>query len=347
MDRPPRPVEMHRERLLSGARKFLFCFNSGRIGDGICSTVIFRELKRANPSAEIHVLCSRGNAPFFKRCANVDKIWELPHPYRVFELAFAGLWLRRLHYDFAVAAYGAVRTRELLFLRLANPAVCIGFASAGLRLFSPQIDDSGRGIREILAQILSFAGVENFADDEYDCPRDPAAGKEISAFLEEEKIESGRFVALNLFGNQKNRKISAENAIAVICALYKKYSELGWKCVLLGSPKDDADVVKTLSLWKKKMGGGGYGSFLTAFRPTVSFFQNVELIARSGFLISPDTALVHVADALRIPMLVFFVPAELHRLRGGQSWMPHERSTTKFVWYRDNVNEIDFSDLPL
>lgn len=261
MDRPPRPVEMHRERLLSGARKFLFCFNSGRIGDGICSTVIFRELKRANPSAEIHVLCSRGNAPSFKRCANVDKIWELPHPYRVFELAFAGLWLRRLHYDFAVAAYGAVRTRELLFLRLANPAVCIGFASAGLRLFSPQIDDSGRGIREILAQILSFAGVENFANDEYDCPRDPAAGKEISAFLEEEKIESGRFVALNLFGNQKNRKISAENAIAVICALYKKYSELGWKCVLLGSPKDDADVVKTLSLWKKKMGGGNTARF--------------------------------------------------------------------------------------
>lgn len=321
------------------------------------------------------MLCPRSTASVFEHCGNVDRVWRLRHPFRILELARAGLRMRRLRFELVVGRDGGVRTRELLFFRLLNAAEYIGqesgknfrreafprdefptvkppdflneYVLSGLKIFSRTIPTGGRGVREVKGDVLRLAGIENFSD-EYDSPRDPAAEKEIAAFLEKGEIAEGKYIALNLFGNGGNRKISAENALVIVEKLYGKYAPLGWKCVLLGSPKDDAAVARVLALRRERAGTDPLAAgFLTALRPTVSFFQNVELIARAGLLISPDTALVHVGDAFGIPMIGFFSPPKLLAALGLPTWLPHERPTTRAVFYMSDVNEIDFRNLTL
>lgn len=342
--RLPAPATSLQERLSAPEAKMLFLFTAGKIGDCICTTFVFRELKKTFPNLEIHVLCSRNIVSVLKHCKYVDRVLSMKHPFRIFGQALAALRLRKFRYDLVVARDGDPRTRELLFFRLLGAKEYVGYASFDFKIYSRNFPSSGRNIRDLKSEILRFAGVEKFSD-EYDCPRDDAAKKEIAAFLEKEKIEREKFVALNLFGNGENRKISADNALILIRALQNRYAKESWKCLLLGSPKDDAAVELVLKKWNDS---GADPEFLNALRPTTSIFQNIELVAASGLLISPDTSIVHIGDALRsIPMIVFFVPHEKVEALGRQSWMPHDRSTTKCVRYEDDVNEIDFSKLPL
>lgn len=342
--RLPAPATSLQERLSAPEAKMLFLFTAGKIGDCICSTFVFRELKKAFPNLEIHVLCSRNIVSVLEHCEFVDRVLSMKHPFRIFGQALAALRLRKFRYDLVVARDGDPRTRELLFFRLLGAKEYVGYASFDFKIYSRNFPSSGRNIRDLKSEILRFAGVEKFSD-EYNCPRDDAAKKEIAAFLEKEKIEREKFVALNLFGNGENRKISADNALILIRALQNRYAKESWKCLLLGSPKDDAAVELVLKKWNDS---GADPEFLNALRPTTSIFQNIELVAAAGLLISPDTSIVHIGDALRsIPMIVFFVPHEKVEALGRQSWMPHDRSTTKCVRYEDDVNEIDFSKLPL
>lgn len=371
LDCSVRPDRSLRERLSVPGAKVLFLFNAGKIGDCICSTFVFRELKKAFPRVEIHVLCSLNVASVLEHCENVDCVWSMKHSFRVLEFVVAGLRLRRFRYELAVARDGGVRTRELLFFRLLGAAEYLGYfmgckpseallaefpsvkppdflseyTLSGLKIFSRTVATGGRGIRDVKGDVLRAAGIEKFSD-EYDCPRDAAAEKEICSFLAKEKIETGKFVALNLFGNGESRKISEDNAFVLIKRLHEKYAPLGWKCVLLSSPKDDAAVARVLSRWTESRGDVG-SDFLAALRPTTSIFQNIELIAKSGFLVSPDTSVVHAGDAFGIPMLVFICSSKLMTALALPIWTPHERPASRCLFFVNNVNEIDFSSVPL
>lgn len=317
---------------LSDIKKILFIRHDGKIGDYIVSSFIYRELKKQAPYLELTVICHTSNAYLFEQNHNIDKIIAIDK--RNFStFARLGKQLSDNHYNIVIDTTSVLRNRDLILLHNLAANITIGCHPVPLKLFDINLADHTKThISDIYAIILNQLGLKN-SDTHYDLPYLAASQQQVNHFITQKKLNS--FIAINFWGAASVKQFTLQNSIILIKQVRATFPDQ--QIMLLTYPAITETVMEILNTFNDSM--------IFCYTDTRTIFDTVELIKHASLVISPDTAVVHIAAGLNKPLIAFY--SNLSHMDDFYRWYPKTAAPCQIVSYRDNINEIDINILPL
>ena len=278
-----------------------------RIGDAIVTTPLLAFLRAAAPGAEVDVLASPANRAIVAADPNVARVIVNDHTWR-------GWWralreLRRRDYDLVLSPIFGRGLREGMVAALAGgrraarvsvvrPKRYAGFFSHLVRTPPWAMHMAQRvlvlGQRAIVAPPeLATGGVERWP---LRLVPEDASVERAEAFLDAARV--ARFVAVNVSAAEWFREWPPEQCAATIRAVAARHPDVAF--VLTPPPgKSDAAarVVKALA-----------GVRAIVCPPSNDLLDLAALVARAAVVVTPDTANIHIASAMRRPVVALYTP---------------------------------------
>lgn len=310
-----RPLE------LSKIRKLLI-LRYDRIGDMIVTTPIFRLLKKAHPHLHIGVVTSALNAGLIKDNPNVDAVYIL-------HANWFSLWreIRRARgerYDVVLNfIFNRTTSGGILANIIAPDGFKVGQGDPKYRFYFNRLltlERSGSHMAETLSSIVREVFDLSWDDKELDFEIvvDEESRNSVDRFLEKHAItrrgtEVKRdfgYVVFNLSATDLVRRISARQAEDLARSLA---GEKSFRTTLIYAPGDEEmrKVATNLADTSECV------SFPEA--GTASLLEIASLVEGALCVITPDTAIVHFASAMKTPILGLFTP-----LQGIHEWLPYK-----------------------
>lgn len=180
----------------------------------------------------------------------------------------------------------------------------------------------------IVSEILGFS----FSHQElrYELPVTEEAKSYVSEYLHENNIK-GKYIIYNISAGNPNRMWTEEKHIRALKLIFDKYPEI--IIILIAVPKDK-------SLAEKISSNFPCGIYL--FPVQENMVRIIALIDTAHFLISPDTAIIHVASALGKPVLGLYTTLTAFLTE----WMPfgtdYEMVLAEDKKALESISEEDF-----
>ena len=308
-------------------KKLLFLRYDGKIGDYIITSWIYREIKKQRPDIEIDIVGISKNEKLFLNNKNVNRFYKLKKSKKPF-MYFLAKKLRAENYDVIIDPTEHLRNRDLFFIKNIKAKVVFGYDKEEIEIFNKNIENNSKRMKEVYAEILEQLGFSNLNMD-YEIPLDKEAEEKVDKYLEKKKIDN--YIVVNFFGAAKNKKINNENAIKLIDVLHMKYKDK--KIIILDSPSDR----KALDNILKNV----LDNERVYFYPNSTIFEAIEIIKKSILVVSPDTAIIHIADGFDKKIISFYKNEKITY----DKWKISEDNEIHF--YENNINELDFSNINL
>ena len=308
-------------------KKLLFLRYDGKIGDYIITSWIYREIKKQRPDIEIDIVGISKNEKLFLNNKNVNRFYKLKKSKKPF-MYFLAKKLRAENYDVIIDPTEHLRKRDIFFIKNIKAKVVFGYDKEEINIFNKNIGNNSKRMKEVYAEILEQLGFSNLNMD-YEIPLDKEAEEKVDKYLEKKKIDN--YIVVNFFGAAKNKKINNENAIKLIDVLHMKYKDK--KIIILDSPSDR----KALDNILKNV----LDNERVYFYPNSTIFEAIEIIKKSILVVSPDTAIIHIADGFDKKIISFYKNEKITY----DKWKISEDNEIHF--YENNINELDFSNINL
>lgn len=306
------------ERLLNKRRKPAFepqsvkkilILRNDRIGDMIVSTPLFREIKAAWPDVAIDVAASS---------INQDIIRDCPHVRRTIVWDRAGAWnnlrvvrqLRRERYDLVLSMSLRFSPAFQLYLKLLGarhlhgPRVAkYGTHTGNLGMYDHTIDYPSD--RHILRTYFESLGAFKPADIDYryELYNVDAYAGQARAFVAGLRERYAGLVCVNYQGSGANRVLPQDDTEALCRQLAERYPDHA--IVVLYPPGDRARAAAVVA-------GSARPNVMLSFA-TKHVLELAALVRECDLVVSPDTAVIHIASVYNKKVLGFYVNSGNHR----------------------------------
>jgi len=307
--------------VLSSHTKVLFIRYDGKIGDFFVSSFVYRELKRAYPGITLHMVINEKLLPVVKKNRFIDEYFVMKGR-SYYEIIQTAKKLKQQQYDVLIDLTPGLRNRDLLFIRLVAAAINVGYNKAGYAIFNEFLQPVKDHTSRLYRQLLEKLGVTDI-DATYDINDDDDAEQKIQAFFTRNNIQKA--VALNFFGASRSRNFDESTALAITKLVLQYYP--GYAVILLTFPQVAGFTKRIIELCNSPL--------VTHFEDTKSIYDTIAIIKRAQLLISPDTAVVHIAGHFNVPMIAFYSDEEVNFTL----WRPLTNALV--LRYSGTVNNID------
>lgn len=278
-----------------------------RIGDVLVSIPVMRALRTRYPDAHIDLLVSRANraardaaAPF------VTRVWCYEKTFgSAIDLLRA---FRRMRYDVIVDLIDHPSTTAQLVIRWCHPRAAVGLLHAESGLYThaaPTLDPATVHPVERFAQLLLPFGIDPTVeplDLEY---RLATEDVERARTLLGPKSRPLRF-GVNLSARQPERYWGRSNYVELIRHL--SAHDPRFAVSICGTPRDAAEVRHVAE---------ATGSQPVPARASLHDFA--AFIHEFDLLLTPDTAVVHLASSWKLPTVALY-----HAEEGVAPWLPYK-----------------------
>ncbi|MCS7211545.1 MAG: glycosyltransferase family 9 protein [Chloroherpetonaceae bacterium] len=294
-----------------------------KLGDAIISLPLLRVLRTHFPEMQIDVLLSKHNfalAPHVRRYAN--QCWQYE------KSALKSLWLVR---QLRAARYHAVvdlmdnasATSSVLIKLLDVSAVGIEKSNAASYTYLvPMLDRNCTHIVERLAQLLLPFGIDpNQESLELEYPLSPHLLEHARQRLGE-KLARYRF-GINISAGDRWRYWGKDNFIRFISAFKAQHSEIEVVVFAHHLDRQEAEQIAAAT-----------NSRLAPIVPTLDEFA--AMLVQCDALLSPDTAIVHIAAAWKVPQVVLYSRAEGLPM----VWLPYRAPHRALETRADSIQAI-------
>lgn len=279
LDRSPdvRIAELNPHSITS----MLFLRQDGKIGDYIVSSFAFREIKRINPNIRIGVICNHKNQAIFTNNPYIDAL----HVVRAKSTISYYMTARSLakQYDIAIELSLVFRPRDLILLNGLKCSYNIGLAKADYEIFNLNINNMHQHYSEVYQQALALCGFHGI-NAAYNLPIHAESNVAIQSFLAKHHLSN--YTVVNFFGASKTRRFNNENIRNILDKLTHTFPNHPF--VLLTYP----DVTPLLEEVCNKY------STVFVYKNTNTIFDSIEIIRYAQTVITPDTAIIHIASGL-------------------------------------------------
>lgn len=295
------------------------------IGDTLMSTPAIRAIRAAFPGARVTALLNRENMELFRNNADIDEALPFHGGWkRFFSTAIA---LRRSAPDVAVILHGnEPQATPLCYLSGARFIVKLPNVSRFAFLLSnrePALTwaDLGHGI-EARLRTAALIGAEP-CGVEMDLGIEKVSSEAVEAFLRREGVtQKNILIGFNPGASTLSRQWFPESFIELGRSILSKNP--GARIVLTGSPGEAAlcrEIARGLGVKgraekkgparesKEKTGNGGV--IVTAGR--LSLRESAALISRLDVFVTGDTGPMHMAYALKTPVVALYAVSEPER----------------------------------
>ena len=294
----------------------ILIINLGGIGDFILSSPVIRAIHEHQADARVCLLTSSRILPVAQRLPYIDKVYCLDIKYggwipsaKLFKTVGV-LWaLRKQHFELAVNMRTLVSEKSAkkikLLLKLINPKKSAGRNTEGRGSFFdisiPETDIGQKSEMEYDIDTAAALGID-VNNLTITLPIDKTSRKKAIASLEERGFLENRTVLIGFhIGGMPSRRWPVENFARVIDLLDK---ELRCTFIITGS-KEDAPLAQALQSRTK--------SRVVDLCGALNIIETSAVIDACDLFFSNDTGPMHIAAALRTPLVAIFGPGDLKR----------------------------------
>ncbi len=266
----------------------------GRIGDMVLTTPMFGAIKRRYPDAELHILASSKNYEVIENDPRLGRIFI--YRKKFFSILFLLFRLRHQRYDYWIDPKDHRSRESMLLARLCGAKLKIGWNSPDHKVFEIGIpsdhENFTRHAVERNLQALASLDIVPMRDDRPKLFINAEVRKFILGKIK--KITAPKAI-INISAGNPSRKWPVEN-----------WREVCWYCFSAGySPiinfhPQDETIAKELH--------AGNPRFTLFYSRSIK--DVIGLIEHAQLVISPDTAVIHIASAFNIPTVGLYPRVE-------------------------------------
>ncbi len=291
------------EKNFDGALNSIVILAQERLGDSILLTPLIRNLRRALPELEIHVVTVSDVYGFFKNDPNIDHVYAVKRNYpayfkNILSKKFDLLFNTKDHPSFTfLYQTRVIRARHRV--GIAHP-YHKGFFNYLINV------DLNRHIVEKNCLLLDHLGISYSAEDCRPYLPNSGVSAEMKDFLQ--KLDSQAIVGINLSAGKKPSEWSIEKWAKLL-------SKLSAKVLILAMPDRAQDKIRLEQ---------SFPSVLKSPQ-THSIYEAGQIIKRLQLLITPDTSLIHAASCYGTPVVGLYPKVEVGLQRFSPYGIPHRQ----------------------
>jgi lipopolysaccharide heptosyltransferase II len=279
------------------------------IGDFVLATRAIRAVRSGHPGAAIHLLTSSEGAVFARRYSGIDRVFAFPirelrgqrFPVRPFVDVLRQL--RRTRYDIAANFYPvcswAGSARMALLFSLIRARLKAGHAHGFMRLLldthvPERVFFSTHRVNAMTEVACAIGG----RDDDLGIEVPVADGKNRWNGLVAPHIQghAGKLIGINPGGDRANRRWPAANFAALACELA---GQIGARILIFGGPGEESAAAAI----HQSLNGAAVNLVGQLALHELPYF-----LSRCDLLITNDSGPMHIAAALKVPVVALFGP---------------------------------------
>ncbi len=311
----------------SGPPGHVVFLRPGKLGDMLVTTPLLRALKTELPQITITVICSPYNHIMIKNTRDVDNV-KVVNFHSIFSLSALLKWIRTNRVDLVVdLTPGISRTSTVLSCLLSKT----GIRTAGMnkgefsRFFDLNIEPQGMHIidrkRVLLETVLQYQFKTNdFYPLIHSTEKQVVAATDFIRGVGKDKF----IIGINLSAGRTERQWAYDNYLKLSLMIREHFGE-SVKTILFSHGKQRQ--------WAEKI--GRQTDFYIA--PATDILTTAEILRFCGLLFTPDTAFLHLASALKIPVVALYHTAGENLIR----WRAYGVEARELVAPKSkDVNEI-------
>jgi len=320
-DRPAQKQDGH-----SFSERVVFIRWDAKLGDTIVLSWVFRELQRQRPDLQITVITAESFKELFVQGYGITSVYTAGKRHGWRSLLRIARELARPEYVVHLSLKW--RPRDIRFVRALSPRHVVGLDD-DLNLVDIKLGEltRGRHFSEKLVPWLEQLGVDT-SERQYWIPRDARAREQVDAWW-----PKGFVIGLCPYGASKKKHLNDDWISRIVTACLA--DDLRIVFFVLPSQRPHIEYLIEFN---------GWGNDVVVNKGDSSQFILFEQVARSGAVVSVDTAIVHLAVGLEKPLLAIYnsEAAEF------ENWHPND---PKAVVVRtecaasSTVNRVDESEL--
>ena len=313
-------------------KKILFLRYDGKIGDYIVTSWVYREIKKQRPDIQIDVVGISKNEKLFLNNKSINKFYKLKKSKKLF-MYFLAKKLRVEDYDVLIDPTEVLKNRDLFFIKNIDAKINFGYDKGNVNLFSKSINKNSKTMVDVYKEILENLGFCNL-DSNYEVPINVSSEKKIDEYLKSNRIE--KYIAMNFFGAGKRRKFTPKKATELIVKVRNEYPE--HEIIILNSPRDKKVIFKIIKRIKclDSISNIFYGE---EFK---TIYDAISLINKSDIVITPDTAVVHIAKGLKKNIVAFYSENKENYEKWGLSI---DEKKNRIYFYNENINNLNINQM--
>ncbi|PJG60299.1 glycosyltransferase family 9 protein [Aeromonas cavernicola] len=300
-----------------------------KLGDSIVSSWVAREIHKAQPEREVWVVTTSGMAPLFRDYFGVDRVIEIAKRPSYGELKQLAHRLGRVSY--LVHLSKLLKMKDIYFLNQVDACHVAGIDDA-LTCIDIKLGarTAGRHFADKFAELLLAMGITS-PDTRYIIPARPEWDVALAQWWPADQA----VIAFNPYGNGRARRLRPASIIAMLNIMLARGAQ---SICLLFPPglAQEAMACKASVTDPSRL-------LLSPESPSLGglFTQ----IRHSVGLVSVDTATVHIAAGLSVPVLGLYNPD----LGGGSEnfdeWHPNQPDATVLFSTASEMQDINSLDM--
>lgn len=299
-------------------KKVLFLRYDNKLGDMIVSTISFQNLKALYPKIHLAVITGPSAKTIIENNKDVDQIYIYKRNW--LKILKLGLALRKEKYDLVIDIDRETTAQSIFLLRLIKARFTFGFNRDGYKLYNinkPYKWNSGHitKLHKAVFEGLKILPRDYAFDYRYILPLPKESVKLAEKIVKSLKLQAGeKLIIFNPFAASKRRCFSAEQALE-IAKLLPKY-----KILIIGP----ADKLKTFFKGHNDLPG----NLATVSRENAlkgGILLNIALLKQTDILITPDTYIVHAANAFNKKQICVYLSSDQENII---LWGPNSQNAT-------------------
>ena len=300
-----------------------------KLGDMLITLPTIKAIRDAFPKAHIDILAGKVNLPlrdqlllYADECLLYDKTL-----IGILRLYFM---LPKKKYDIAIDPLDNPSTTSGYLLAMSKANIKAGIFKSNAHVYTHCVKAKDRALTHIVertAQILLAFGIDpekTILDIPY--VMDTPTSEDSAFLLRDSGLDLSKpLIMINIAGALEARVLHPETAIPWIHDIKQFADRASIQVMICGEKKHESSL---RTIVKET------GIFLAPF--VKSYHAFAGLLSASSLLVSPDTSVLHLISAWKIPCLAFFVDDRSNTAVWTPYNSPHEYITT----YTSTVNEI-------
>ncbi|RKS87705.1 ADP-heptose:LPS heptosyltransferase [Orbus hercynius] len=253
----------------------LFFSNDGKLGDGVLHTALVKGIKQQYPDAKIYCTTAGSTTDFWQRDCRIEESWDFWKP-SFWQAIKLGLTVRKKKLDYIIS-WNPIKNEKLkIFCWLANPKF-------GTKVFVVKPDEHA-SIKE--KRVLEMLGCEN-SNISYDI----APSSKMASYQWQKNS-----LFFNIFASIESRTINVDDAVIILNLLMERLPDTPVYMAYYADKKAVIDEIINKTVNKN----------IVAVDSSDGMEKLFSLCSSVDVIISPDTAIVHIASAYNKPTIALF-----------------------------------------
>ncbi|MFC5078929.1 ADP-heptose:LPS heptosyl transferase I [Vibrio thalassae] len=300
-----------------------------KLGDSFVSSFVAKDIKAFNPAIKVTVVTTSAMRSLFLDYWGADEVIELKKRPKYRDITNACRQIGDC--DLLVSLTLNPKMKDLFFLSQCRAKHIAGLKDS-LKIVDIKLGEKTRSMHfaERFAYLLEEIGITAHAR-RYVIPQDQHSIATADSYIAAHSATP--FCVLNAYGSGNSRKLNGESIKRLVTMVKRHDKHLN--VILISSP----DTVAITNEYIKQ-----YQLDALHYDVSRSILDVASLVARSEFVISVDTAIVHMATGLNKPQLALYNPDP----DNFNQWHPNsDRAYTSVALETDipDINMLDWNDI--